>query len=464
MTRALYANYNGPLYQVERASDAKLRDIGVLAPGGYANAAAQDAFCFNANCVITRIYDQSPSHNDLTIEGGGGNGAPDTGAPANALALTVGGHQVYGLEISAGMGYRNDATLGVAKNGEPESMYMVASGTHVNNHCCFDYGNAELNNKDNGNGHMDAINLSTICKTGGCQGSGPWVRADLENGLFPPTTELVQDPSNTLGSMPYLTALLKNNGQSSFALKVGNAQSGKLTTTYSGSEPTAKSGYSPMHQEGAIVLGTGGDNSNGSIGSFFEGVMTAGVSTEDADSAVQANIVSAGYGSPTGLAGVLALNSEISLRSLSSCCSNSYLGHGGSASDKAVVTAIPSASTAAALQDVTWIIRRGLANSSCISLEAQSYPGDYLRQDKLELYRGPDDGTAQFAQDSTFCPLAANGGQSGIAFQSVEYPTALIRNYDLKGYLATFNGPNSWDTSIGFADDASWIVSRPLAH
>ena len=50
-----------------------------------------------------------------------------------------------------------------------------------------------------------------------------------------------------------------------------------------------------MHQEGAIVLGTGGDNSNASIGSFFEGVMTAGYPTDAADNAVQANIVSVGY-------------------------------------------------------------------------------------------------------------------------------------------------------------------------
>lgn len=35
-----------------------------------------------------------------------------------------------------------------------------------------------------------------------------------------------------------------------------------------------------MHQEGAIVLGTGDEDSNGSIGSFFEGVMTAGLSTD----------------------------------------------------------------------------------------------------------------------------------------------------------------------------------------
>src|ERR1700749_1649626 len=72
-TRALYASYNGPLYQVMRQSDGKSLDITVVQPsdspvqdpGGYANAAAQDAFCANTYCWITRIYDQSPKHNDL---------------------------------------------------------------------------------------------------------------------------------------------------------------------------------------------------------------------------------------------------------------------------------------------------------------------------------------------------------------------------------------------------------------
>src|SRR5450755_1836697 len=49
-TRALYATYNGPLYQVLRQSDGKTLDIGVVQaiatqfpdPGGYADAAAQD--------------------------------------------------------------------------------------------------------------------------------------------------------------------------------------------------------------------------------------------------------------------------------------------------------------------------------------------------------------------------------------------------------------------------------------
>src|SRR5690349_17503280 len=60
-TRALYASYNGPLYQVKRRSDGKTLDIGIVQPaaspvadpGGYANAAAQDAFCANTYCWIS---------------------------------------------------------------------------------------------------------------------------------------------------------------------------------------------------------------------------------------------------------------------------------------------------------------------------------------------------------------------------------------------------------------------------
>src|SRR5205823_4399341 len=69
-TRALSSAYNGPLYQVSRPSDGKTLDIGIVPPsasdaGGYADAAAQDAFCANTLCLITQIYDQSGKGNNL---------------------------------------------------------------------------------------------------------------------------------------------------------------------------------------------------------------------------------------------------------------------------------------------------------------------------------------------------------------------------------------------------------------
>jgi hypothetical protein len=295
--RALYAAYSGPLYQVKRASDNTTTNIGTLTAGGYANAAAQNSFCAGTSCIITEIYDQSPQHNNLTIQGPGGNGGQDVGANAAALPVTVGGHQVYGVFVSPGVGYRNNTTTGVATGAQPQGAYMVASGTHVNGGCCFDYGNAETNSRDNGNGHMDAINFGTECWFAPCSGSGPWVQADLENGLFAGANG--SDTNNKGNSGAFVTALLKNNGTTTYAIKGGNAQSGSLTTWYNGPLPNL-GGYAPMHQEGAIILGTGGDNSNSSAGSFFEGVMTSGYPTDAADNAVQANIVSSGYGSASG--------------------------------------------------------------------------------------------------------------------------------------------------------------------
>ncbi|WP_406837040.1 alpha-L-arabinofuranosidase B [Streptomyces sp. AHU1] len=459
LVRALYSSYGGSLYQVQRASDGATANIGLLAAGGYANAAAQDSFCGGTTCIITKIYDQSPRHNDLTIEGAGGAGAADVGAPADALPVTAGGHQVYGLEISAGMGYRDNSTSGVATNGAAEGMYMVTSGTHVNGSCCFDYGNAETNNLDTGNGHMDAINFGTECWFPPCYGQGPWVQADLENGLFQSDAGYSRNTSNTgTGPMPFVTALLKNNGQDHFALKYGNARSGGLTTTYSGGEPTA-GGYSPMHQEGAIVLGTGGDNSNGSIGSFFEGVMTSGIPTDAADDLVQSNIVSVGYGGSTGSTGTLTAGSEISLRATTPCCTADYVRH---QNDAAVVSAVTSGSPALDKGDATWIVRRGLADGSCYSFESRNYPGDFLRHFDYRLYRQPMTGTTQFRQDATFCAQTGKSG-TGTSFASYNYPTRYLRHYNHNVYIASDGGSNAFDSATSWTDDVSWAVTAPWA-
>src|SRR5947207_6577167 len=101
-TRALYAGYNGPLYQILRQSDGKTVDIGVAQPvaspvpdaGGYAHAAAQDAFCANTYCWISIIYDQSPKHNHLIHAPRGGFSGPAMGGfnnlpVADMAAITI---------------------------------------------------------------------------------------------------------------------------------------------------------------------------------------------------------------------------------------------------------------------------------------------------------------------------------------------------------------------------------------
>jgi len=291
MVRALYGAYNGPLYQVKRADMNTTLDIFPLSAGGFANSSAQDSYCGLSNCVVQRIYDQSPMLNHLDPAPGGGE-APHPDLPVNAkrLKLMVGGHPVYAAYFEGRMGYRIDRTKGIATGNNPETLYMVTSGTHVNGGCCFDYGNAEVNNNDDGAGTMECVYFGTATGWGTGQGAGPWVMADLENGLWPGNTR--KNEKNTPIQTEYVTALVKG-GTDNFALKANDATKGKLTLMYEGPRPA---GYQPMKKQGAIILGIGGDNSNSAIGTFFEGVMTTGYSTDAADDEVQANIVAAGYG------------------------------------------------------------------------------------------------------------------------------------------------------------------------
>ncbi|EWM10054.1 arabinofuranosidase catalytic domain-containing protein [Kutzneria sp. 744] len=295
-TRALYSAYNGPLYQVRRSSDSHTASIGVLTRGGYADAAAQDSFCANTSCVITVIYDQSGHGNDLAYQGPGGAGGRDTPATATRESLTAGGHKVYSLYINPGNSYwRNGSSTGVPKGSAPVGEYMVTSGAHVNHGCCFDYGNSETDRRADGAGAMDAINFSTSCWFGGCTGTGPWVQADLEYGLFPGGSSK-WNPQQRAFTDKYVTAMLKNNGTTRFALKGSSAQAGSLTSLWDGSLP---GGYNPMRKQGAIVLGSGGDccaqNINLSQGTFYEGALVSGYPSDATDNAVQASIVAAGY-------------------------------------------------------------------------------------------------------------------------------------------------------------------------
>jgi hypothetical protein len=296
-TRALYGAYSGRLYQVRRASDNSTRDIGALSAGGYANAAAQDSFCAGTTCVITVIYDQSPRGNHLTQAPPGGFAGPAPGgydnlADATAAPVYIHGNKVYGVFVAPGTGYRNNTTTGVATGDQPEGMYAIFDGTHYNGGCCFDYGNAERNSRDNGNGTMEAIYFGNIKVWGYGTGNGPWIMADLENGLFSGVNAgyNANDPSV---NYRFLTAIIKGE-PNHWAIRGGNAQSGNLSTFYDGKRPNV-TGYNPMKKEGAIILGIGGDNSHGAAGTFYEGVMTYGYPSDVTENAVQANIVAAGY-------------------------------------------------------------------------------------------------------------------------------------------------------------------------
>ena len=306
-TRALSAAYNGPLYQVMRQSDGKTRDIGIVQPsttdsGGYADAAAQDAFCANTICFIKVIYDQSSKGNHLyqgppgTFKGPA-KGAFDNLPIADMAPITISGHKAYGVYIMPGMGFRNNNATGTAINDEPEGVYSVMDGTHYDSGCCFDYGNAETDSRADGPGTMETTYLGTATAWGSGDGPGPWIEADFEGGVFTGYSAKKNTGSPTIDAWRFVTAVVNGGGGNHWDLRGGNAQQGGLTTFYSGIRPGSSNSasYFPMHKQGAVLLGNGGDNGNGSAGTFYEGVMTTGYPTEATIAALQANIVAAKY-------------------------------------------------------------------------------------------------------------------------------------------------------------------------
>jgi hypothetical protein len=306
-TRALYGSYNGPLYQVTRESDGKTLDIGVVQPGrgdagGYADAAAQDEFCSNTVCWISTIYDQSGNGNHLyqappgTFRGpakGGFNTLPI----ADMAPITIMGHKAYGVFVMPGTGLRNNNASGLARNDEPQGIYMVFDGTHFDHGCCFNYGNTSTNSRAVGRGTMETVYFGTATAWGSGNGNGPWIMSDMEAGLFSgyDAKQNVADP--TIDSMRFVTGMVSGGGGNKWEIHGGNAQEGGLSTFYSGIRPHSNENdwYYPMHRKGAVQIGNGGDNGNGSSGTFYEGVMTTGFPDETTLNAVQQNIVAAGY-------------------------------------------------------------------------------------------------------------------------------------------------------------------------
>ncbi|HEY5233742.1 MAG TPA: arabinofuranosidase catalytic domain-containing protein, partial [Verrucomicrobiae bacterium] len=306
-TRALFAAYNGPLYQVLRQSDNKTLDIGIVPSsakdaGGYANAAAQDAFCANTYCWIAKVYDQSGHKNDITqaprgpagvvMAMGGFNNVP----VADWAPVTIMGHKVYGIFIAPGMGLRNDNPHSTAVDDQAEGQYWVVNGHHYNGGCCFDYGNAEIDSHDDGAGTMETAYFGNATPWYHGPAPGPWIMTDQENNLV----GCVNTNSNSkVCNLPIITwrfVTATADGEAHhWRTMGGDAQSGELTTMFDGRR--VDRGYDPMRKQGAIDMGNGGDNSNGSDGTVYEAAMTIGGTfpTQETLQNVQANVVAAKY-------------------------------------------------------------------------------------------------------------------------------------------------------------------------
>jgi hypothetical protein len=297
MGRVLQKDYTGPLYQVRVGGDklgtgGTLKDI--AAKDGLADSAAHEAACgtTTGTCTVATLYDQSGKKNDLKVApagcyNDGSANLPDYESDANSRSYTLGGRKVYALKTKAREGYRNNKTTGLPTGNKDQGVYMVNDGKYYGTACCFDFGQASPDNCNGG--VMNTLFFGTGYWGKGA-GSGPWYEGDFEGGVW----ACGSGASNvTCSGTPSMTmdfpfGLIKTSS-GLYAIRNGNAQSGALTTNYDGKSPKT------WANAGAIVLGIGGDNSNHSFGTFFEGAVTAGRPSDATDDAVLKNVQAAGF-------------------------------------------------------------------------------------------------------------------------------------------------------------------------
>jgi hypothetical protein len=304
---------------------------------------------------------------------------------------------------------------------------------------------------------MEAIYYGDNTIWGSGAGSGPWIMADLENGLFS-GVNVKQNTGDPTITSRFVTAAIKG-GPNKWAIRGGNSASGALSTYYNGVRPNAN-GYNPMSKEGAIILGIGGDNSISGQGTFYEGVMTSGYPSDATENSVQNNIVAAKYATTSLVSGpAFSVGSSVSLRVTTAGYNTRYIAHTGATVNTQVVS---SSSSTALKQQASWTVRAGLANSGCYSFESRDTAGSFIRHYNFELQLAANDNSKAFKEDATFCPQAGLSGQ-GSSIRAWGYPTRYIRHYDSVGYIASNGGVHTFDAAGSFNDDVTFVVSAGFA-
>jgi hypothetical protein len=317
MVRVLSKSYIGPLFQVRAGSSSNNNTMSGgttkdIMPGadGFADSATVDAACGSGYCTVSVLYDHSGNGNDLkrapkgNTAGGASGALDDYESIATKGQVTAGGHKVYSLYMNKVEGYR---TTGAGKNmpvgNKPQGTYELADGTRKATACCWDFGNVT---------YLPATEwhfMDTLCLGHTYWGNSKdsnWFgfAADFEGGVWAGGTNngdpgwgalsgtyTTNTANPTMSSAKFALGFLRVN-PTTWAIHVADLSSASaLTKAWDGGIP---SGISVDHR-GGIVLGVGGDNSNNSAGTFYEGAMVAGYPTDDLETSVFKNIKAAGY-------------------------------------------------------------------------------------------------------------------------------------------------------------------------
>ncbi|MEP7050218.1 MAG: PA14 domain-containing protein [Pseudomonadota bacterium] len=114
--------------------------------------------------------------------------------------------------------------------------------------------------------------------------------------------------------------------------------------------------------------------------------------------------------------------------------------------------AVLSTTASADLPHTQFIVRDGLADASCVSLESVAVPGQVLRHSSYRLQLGTNDGTSLFKDDATFCPQIGLTG-SGVSLRSKNFPERVVRHRDGQIWI----DPATGDAAV--AADATFLAA-----
>ncbi|GAA5087381.1 hypothetical protein HNP84_001307 [Thermocatellispora tengchongensis] len=156
----------------------------------------------------------------------------------------------------------------------------------------------------------------------------------------------------------------------------------------------------------------------------------------------------------------LAEGAAVSLRVTTPGFTDRYLRHQDSLARTDVVTA---SSGATLKQDATFLVRRGLADGSCYSLESRNFPGHYLRHSDFRVRKDARDGTALFDQDATFCAQPPRAGGTGVALASYNIPGHHVRHFAEAVHIAVPGGSHAFDAPARYDEDVTWAVAPAWA-
>ncbi|RZQ63918.1 AbfB domain-containing protein [Amycolatopsis suaedae] len=132
-----------------------------------------------------------------------------------------------------------------------------------------------------------------------------------------------------------------------------------------------------------------------------------------------------------------------------------YLRHRDGLARTDVVTA---ASPGLLKADATFVVRRGLADPSCFSLESRNFPGSWLRHANFRVRLSGNEGTDLFRRDATFC---AQPGTGGVRLASLNELGTHVRHYAEEVWVAANGGAQAYDNPASYAQDVTWSVTAP---